>query len=131
MAQSNDPSAPVARTVEHQPGVESMPKWTVGELPDAPQFEWRKIAAFIGPGIVMAAAAIGGGEWLTGPTNTAKYGAAIFWLATISILCQSIYNVEICRYTLYTGEPIFTGNVCSRCVPTFWNMPKHTHGNTP
>ena len=114
---SNSAQKPV---VEHQPGVASMPKWTVGELPDAPVFNWKKIAVFIGPGIVMAASAIGGGEWLTGPMNTAWYGAAIFWLATISILCQAIYNVEICRYTLYTGEPIFTGKFRIPPGPWFW-----------
>ena len=31
------------------------------------------------------------------------------WLATLSILGQVVYNLEISRYTLYTGEPIFTG----------------------
>ena len=29
----------------------------------------------IGPGFMMVGAAIGGGEWLMGPTVTAKYGA--------------------------------------------------------
>ncbi len=121
MAQLNDtPHSDQKPVVEHQPGVASMPKWTVGELPEAPVFEWKKIAAFIGPGMVMAAAAIGGGEWLTGPTNTARYGAAIFWLATLSIFAQSIYNVEICRYTLYTGEPIFTGKFRIAPGPWFW-----------
>ncbi len=121
MAQPNESSpSPPPQVVDHQPGVASMPKWTVGELPDAPVFEWKKLAAFIGPGVVMAAAAIGGGEWLTGPTNTARYGAAIFWLATLSILAQAIYNVEICRYTLYTGEPIFTGKFRIAPGPWFW-----------
>ncbi len=121
MAQQHESSNSTPKqVVEHQPGVSSMPKWTVGELPDAPVFKWKKIAAFIGPGVVMAAAAIGGGEWLTGPMNTAKYGAAIFWLATISILCQAVYNVEICRYTLYTGEPIFTGKFRIPPGPWFW-----------
>ena len=121
MAHLNDfPSSGPTNVVEHQPGVASMPKWTVGELPDAPVFEWKKLAAFIGPGVVMAAAAIGGGEWLTGPTNTARYGAAIFWLATLSIFFQAIYNVEICRYTLYTGEPIFTGKFRIAPGPWFW-----------
>ena len=121
MAQQNEsPSSKPTQFVEHQPGVASMPKWSVGELPDAPVFEWKKLAAFIGPGVVMAAAAIGGGEWLTGPRNTAMYGPAIFWLATLSILAQAIYNVEICRYTLYTGEPIFTGKFRIAPGPWFW-----------
>ena len=51
-----------------------MPQWTTGELPDAPRFGWRNLAGFIGPAVVTAAGAIGGGEWLTGPVNTAWYG---------------------------------------------------------
>ena len=43
------------------------------------------------------------------PLVTARYGGALMWLATISILAQGLYNIEISRYTLYTGEPIFTG----------------------
>ncbi len=31
------------------------------------------------------------------------------WLATLSILGQVVYNLEISRYALYCGEPIFTG----------------------
>lgn len=121
MAQQHESSNSVPKqVVEHQPGVSSMPKWTVGELPDAPVFELKKLASFIGPGILMGAAAIGGGEWLTGPMNTARYGAAIFWLATLSILAQAVYNVEICRYTLYTGEPIFTGKFRVAPGPWFW-----------
>jgi len=68
----------------------------------------------------MGAAAIGGGEWLLGPAVTAKYGGAVMWLATLSILFQVVYNIEVSRYALYTGEPIFTGKF--RCVPgpRFW-----------
>ncbi len=120
MAEQHTAHSDSKPTVEHQPGVASMPKWTIGELPEAPVFQWTKLAAFLGPGMVMAASAIGGGEWLTGPLNTAKYGAAIFWLATFSILIQGIYNVEICRYTLYTGEPIFTGKFRIAPGPWFW-----------
>ena len=45
----------------------------------------------------------------SGPLVTARYGGALLWLATLSILFQVVYNMEISRYTLYTGEPIFTG----------------------
>ena len=63
-------------------------------------------------------AAIGGGEWLMGPAVTARYGGAIMWLATLSILGQVVYNLEISRYTLYTGEPIFTGTSTVLCDVT-------------
>lgn len=68
----------------------------------------------------MGAAAVGGGEWLTGPLVTAQYGGVLLWLATISILAQVVYNVEISRYTLYTGEPIFTGKFRTPPGPMFW-----------
>ena len=74
----------------------------------------------LGPGLVMASAAIGGGEWLTGPVVTSRYGGGLLWLAAISIFVQVIYNVEISRYTLYTGEPIFTGKFRTLPGPKFW-----------
>jgi hypothetical protein len=103
-----------------QPGTSHMPSWTVGELPTAPTFQWSKLPLILGPGLVMGGAAIGGGEWLTGPLVTARYGGALLWLATLSVVFQVIYNVEISRYTLYSGEPIFTGKFRIAPHPMFW-----------
>src|SRR5687768_5381872 len=102
------------------PGSQVMPRWDTGELIDAPVFTWKNIFAMIGPGLVMGASAIGGGEWLAGPAVTAKYGGALLWVATVSIFFQVIYNIEISRYALYTGEPIFTGKVRIPPHPMFW-----------
>jgi len=74
----------------------------------------------LGPGLLMGGAAIGGGEWLMGPMVTARYGGALLWLATLSILSQVVYNMEISRYTLYCGEPIFTGKFRTLPGPMFW-----------
>ncbi|MBL9124305.1 MAG: Nramp family divalent metal transporter, partial [Planctomycetaceae bacterium] len=57
---------------------------------------------------------------LMGPVVTARYGGGLLWLATLSIVFQTIYNVEISRYTLYTGEPIFTGKFRTLPGPMFW-----------
>jgi Mn2+/Fe2+ NRAMP family transporter len=97
-----------------------MPRWEAGELPDAPRLTARSWALLLGPGLVMGGAAIGGGEWLAGPLTTARYGGAILWLATLSILAQVLYNLEISRYTLYCGEPIFTGKFRLMPGPAFW-----------
>jgi hypothetical protein len=97
-----------------------MPRWGTGELIDAPRFTARNWFALLGPGLLMGAAAIGGGEWLMGPMVTAKYGGALLWLATLSIFAQGLYNIEISRYTLYTGEPIFTGKFRTLPGPFFW-----------
>jgi hypothetical protein len=106
--------------VAPHPGSPAMPRWTTGELIDAPRVGWRNLLALIGPGLVMSASAIGGGEWLLGPTVTARYGGAMLWLATLSILFQAFYNIEVCRYTLYCGEPIFTGKLRTLPGPAFW-----------
>ena len=112
--------APPEETFSPQPGTAHMPAWTVGELPNAPRFRWSQLALMLGPGLVMGGAAIGGGEWLTGPMVTARYGGALLWLATLSVVFQVIYNVEISRYTLYSGEPIFTGKFRIAPNPMFW-----------
>ncbi len=102
------------------PGSDRMPCWNTGALPAAPVFTWRNWFAMLGPGLVMGGAAIGGGEWLLGPRVTAVYGGGLLWLATLSILGQVVYNIEISRYTLYTGEPIFTGKFRTPPGPAFW-----------
>jgi hypothetical protein len=38
----------------------------------------------------------------------------------IAILLQTIFNTELMRYTLATGEPIFTGFMRTRPSSTFW-----------
>ena len=120
MTASPPTGTPAASFEPPYPGVKAMPRWDAGELPPAPVFHWQNLAMFIGPGLLMGASAIGGGEWLTGPLVTARYGGALLWLATLSILFQTIYNVEISRYALYTGEPIFTGKFRLPPSPLFW-----------
>ena len=102
------------------PGSPKMPRWTTGELIEAPYFTLKNWLAMIGPGLVMGAAAVGGGEWLAGPAVSARYGGALLWVAAISILVQVLYNIEISRYTLYCGEPIFTGKFRTLPGPMFW-----------
>ncbi|MBB75777.1 MAG: hypothetical protein CMJ75_14825 [Planctomycetaceae bacterium] len=101
-------------------GSQDMPRWDTGELIDAPKFTSRNWFALLGPGLIMGGSAIGGGEWLLGPKVTGVYGAGLLWLATLSILGQVLYNIEISRYTLYTGEPIFTGKFRLMPGPKFW-----------
>ena len=114
-------AAPVAGGfVAPRVGARQMPPWNVAPLADAPGFGTLSWFSLLGPGLLMGAAAIGGGEWLVGPLVTARYGGALMWLATISILAQTLYNIEISRYTLYTGEPIFTGKFRTLPGPHVW-----------
>ena len=74
----------------------------------------------IGPGAIMLGASIGGGEWLMGPTVTVKYGLSLLSIAVVAIFLQTQLNLELVRYTLYSGEPIFTGFMRTRPGPRFW-----------
>ncbi len=95
------------------------PAWQLEELPPPPALS-RRLAALIGPGLLMVGANIGGGEWLFGPLVTARYGGQILWLATISILVQAAYNLSVMRYTLYTGEAVTVGYFRTWPGPVFW-----------
>ncbi|MBM3840265.1 MAG: hypothetical protein FJ398_20325 [Verrucomicrobia bacterium] len=99
---------------------ESFGPWTVGELPPPPRFGLSQWRAMIGPGILMAGANIGGGEWLLGPEVTARYGGSILWIATLAIAAQVFFNLEVMRYALYCGEPMFVGYFRLPPGPVLW-----------
>src|SRR5205823_3810022 len=89
-----------------------LPAWDAGELPEPPHQPKRGLLALIGPGLVMAGASIGTGEWVMGPAAAALYmqgKGALLWVVIASILAQVALNTEVMRYTICTGEPIFTG----------------------
>jgi hypothetical protein len=86
-----------------------LPDWGKDDLPEPLPYSFRNVLRTIGPGAILLAASIGGGEWLIGPTTAVTHGMTIFWIATTAILLQLVFNLEAIRYTLYTGEPIITG----------------------
>src|ERR687898_1711106 len=97
-----------------------LPPWDVAELPAPLPFGGRNLLKVIGPGAIMAATSIGGGEWLVGPAAAVKYSSSIFLIATVAILLQVLFNLEAIRYTLYTGEPIYGGFMRLKPGPKFW-----------
>jgi hypothetical protein len=68
----------------------------------------------VGPGAIVLGASIGSGEWLIRPAAVVKYGLSLLWVTTLAVLFQTIFNTEVVRYTLYTGEPAFTGFMRTR-----------------
>ena len=74
--------------------------WDVSDLPAPPAFGLRNLLKVIGPGAIMAATSIGGGEWLVGPAAAVKYSSSIFLIASLAIVLQVIFNLEAIRYTL-------------------------------
>ncbi|WP_417381873.1 Nramp family divalent metal transporter [Gimesia sp.] len=98
----------------------NLPPWTTGDLPAPPPFTLRNLFRTIGPGAILLAGSIGGGEWLVGPTIAVKYGLDILWIATVAVVLQLLFNLEAIRYTLYTGEPILVGIMRLRPGSRFW-----------
>jgi hypothetical protein len=97
-----------------------LPRWAVDDLPAPPPFGPSNVLKVIGPGAIMAATSIGGGEWLVGPAAAVKYSTSIFLIASIAIALQVIFNLEAIRYTLYTGEPIYGGIMRLKPGAKFW-----------
>ncbi|MCX8167561.1 MAG: Nramp family divalent metal transporter [Ignisphaera sp.] len=98
----------------HGPPVE------IDELPHPPPLKLASVMRIVGPSAIVLGVAIGSGEWLIGPSNAVLYGPYILWIATVSILLQTILNLEMVRYTMYTGEPIFNGILRLWPGPRFW-----------
>lgn len=116
-AMSADDSATVQSRADRY-----FPRWESADLPDAPQFGLKQWKLLIGPGLLLAGSAIGGGEWLFGPIVTARYGGQLMWLAALSIFLQVSHNLCMMRYTLYTGEPIMVGFFRTWPGPKFWTF---------
>lgn len=97
-----------------------LPPWGRATLPAPPPFTLRNVLRTIGPGVIALGVAIGGGEWLLGPSVILKYGVALLWITTAAVLLQTVLNLEMARYTLYTGEPIVTGFMRTWPGPGVW-----------
>src|SRR5512139_3428064 len=98
----------------------ALPPWEMAELSAPPPFSLRNLMRVLGPGAILAATSVGGGEWLLGPAVGVKYSTSIFLIVTVAILLQVIFNIEGIRYTLYTGEPIYGGIMRLKPGPRFW-----------
>jgi hypothetical protein len=100
--------------------VSDLPAWRQGDLPHAPTYNPVNLVRVIGPGAILLGLSLGAGDWLLGPAVAAAYGPSLLWICTLSILFQGVLNAEMARYTLATGEPVFTGFMRQRPGPRFW-----------
>jgi hypothetical protein len=97
-----------------------LPPWTHAELPAPPAPKGLGWLAVCGPGVIVLGLSIGSGEFLLGPAVFVRYGLTLLWISTVAIVLQTIFNMEVMRYTLATGEPIFTGFMRTRPSPALW-----------
>ena len=111
-----------AADVPEKPPVDPgcLPAWKVDDMPAPTPFSFKHILALVGPGLVMIGGTIGTGEWVSGAGVAALYMGALLWVAPLAIIAQTILNSEAMRYTLVTGEPVFTGFMRTKPGPRFW-----------
>ena len=85
------------------------PASTRGSRPSCPRppaptgLQWVKV---VGPGVIVLGLSLGGGEFLLGPTAFVRYGLSLLWITLVAVFFQTIFNTELMRYTLATGEPV-------------------------
>ncbi len=94
--------------------------WTPAELPVPPAPTGLGWLAVVGPGVIVLGASIGGGEFLLGPAVFVRHGFSLLWVTGIAVFLQTVFNTELMRYTLATGEPVFTGFMRTRPSATLW-----------
>ncbi len=112
-----EPVKPSSQQRETLSGLEA---WHVGELPRLPVARGLTLWGTMGPGVIVLGATLGSGEWLLGPATFVRYGLSLLWVTTIAVFLQTVFNTELLRYTLYTGEPALTGFMRLRPNSTFW-----------
>jgi hypothetical protein len=68
-----------------------------------------RLGALLGPGVVLAAAGIGSGEFVLWPNIAQQVGLDYMWGALLGSIFMFFIATEAVRYTLATGETIITG----------------------
>jgi len=94
--------------------------WKRAELPAPPAPKGLGWLGVVGPGVIVLGASIGGGEFLLGPAAFVRYGFSLLWVTGVAVFLQTVFNTELMRYTLATGEPAFTGFMRTRPSSTLW-----------
>ena len=97
-----------------------LPAWKPADLPNPPTPRGLQWIGVVGPGVIVLGASIGSGEFLLGPAVFVKYGLTLLWVTGVSVFLQTIFNTELMRYTLATGEPVVTGFMRTRPSSTWW-----------
>ena len=94
--------------------------WTPAQLPAPPVPKGLSWIGVVGPGVIVLGLSIGSGEFLLGPTAFVRHGLTLLWVTTVAVFLQTVFNTEVVRYTLATGEPAFTGFMRTRPGASFW-----------
>ena len=62
---------------------------------------------FMGPGVVLAALAIGSGELILTPRSAAQFGFALLWVPILTIIYKAAFSEGLARLTIASGGDVF------------------------
>ena len=94
--------------------------WQRADLPPPPMPRGLQWIGVCGPGVIVLGVSIGSGEFLLGPAVFVKHGLTLLWVTLVAVFFQTVFNTELMRYTVATGEPVVTGFMRTRPGRTFW-----------
>jgi hypothetical protein len=95
--------------------------WTKADLPEPPMPRGLGWIGVCGPGVIVLGVSIGSGEFLLGPAMFVKHGLTLLWVTLVAVFFQTVFNTELMRYTVATGEPVVTGFMRTKPGKTFWS----------
>jgi len=75
------------------------------DLPERTLPFWK----MAGPGAILVGLSVGAGEIIIWPRAVAQHGAGMIWAAVLGVFLQMWINFEIGRWTVATGETVYTG----------------------
>jgi Mn2+/Fe2+ NRAMP family transporter len=67
---------------------------------------WRGRLAYLGPGLVLAAASVGAGDMVTSLSGAADYGMALMWAILIGVTIKFALTEAIGRLYMATGRTV-------------------------
>jgi hypothetical protein len=114
---ASEVAAGAAVAAEARSGLEP---WARAELPAPPMPRGLGWVGVVGPGVIVLGMSIGSGEFLLGPAAFVRHGLSLLWATLVAVFLQTVFNTELMRYTLATGEPVFTGFMRTRPSSTLW-----------
>ena len=94
--------------------------WQTAELPAPPRPQGLGWLSVVGPGVIVLGIAIGSGEFLLGPAVFVKHGLTLLWITAVAIFFQTVFNTEVMRYVVATGEPVVIGFMRTPPSSTMW-----------
>jgi manganese transport protein len=82
---------------------------------------WRKLAAFLGPGYLVAVGYMDPGNWATSLAGGAKFGFALLFIALLSNIMAIILQHLCARMAIATGRDL--AQACRDAYPRYLSYP--------